>query len=626
MVKNIIYTIIILLILFTPFVYSEELYKGVISAKQIWFYGVMGLLLGITGIFLLFPKKPLTFRLNIIDIALLAFYIYLLIRAAFTPYTPLLYNTKFINYTLLTGMYFILKYILTEDKKQTILKILSLVLILTGLGEAFWGMLQLYGFLPSFHSHFKITGTFYNPAPYALYLAVIFPLSLDYVINSEKLKIKNSTESCKGLISYIRYCYQFLILNYSLFIYYLSLATVVAILLVLPATMIRASWLAAIAGSLVVLDYKYHFIWAIKQFLSSKLKRVIAVILVFVVIGMLGLGLYHLKKGSSIGKLLIWEVTLGKIAERPLFGYGVGRFEAEYNNWQAEYFQKHQAEMDGPKGMAAGNTKYAFNEFLEITAETGIVGLLVFGLLLVSPVYDKSNYCHLVYFKISAYLLGGYTSFCFCALISFPYYSLPTQILFFIILAMLSFISKNGTILSLPKIVTAVPLILFSALLIIKEKKMYKVYYALDEANLLYQNICYPESSQSLYKIFPFAYLNGEYLQLYGKVLLMENRHLESRYILEQAKKYNSDQTLYINIGDCYKSLRQYKESEKAYLIAMHMMPNKSYPMYLLSKLYLQTGNSVKAKNMAMKVLCKPIKIETQAIVEIRNEMEKIIY
>lgn len=88
------------------------------------------------------------------------------------------------------------------------------------------------------------------------------------------------------------------------------------------------------------------------------------------------------------------EVTLGKIAERPFFGQGIGRFEAECNNWQADYFKHHLREMDGPKGLAAGNTKYCFNEYLEIGSETGITGLLLllFVLFSVSPVWKIPDF------------------------------------------------------------------------------------------------------------------------------------------------------------------------------------------------------------------------------------------
>jgi hypothetical protein len=180
--------------------------------------------------------------------------------------------------------------------------------------------------------------------------------------------------------------------------------------------------------------------------------------------------LVHLAHSHSVGKLFIWEVTLGKIAEKPLFGYGVGRFEAEYNNWQAEYFQKYPMEMDGPKGMAAGNTKYAFNEFLEIATETGVVGLILFLVVIVSAflgVKKLISVCKYYYSKklngnlspkhsfiiqkqitfrynsmiinfSSQILIFFFSSFIIIMIISFPLYNIPILILFFLSLSLIS--------------------------------------------------------------------------------------------------------------------------------------------------------------------------------------------
>lgn len=40
-------------------------------------------------------------------------------------------------------------------------------LLLTGAIEALWGLAQLYGFTPSHHSRFELTGSFFNPGPYS---------------------------------------------------------------------------------------------------------------------------------------------------------------------------------------------------------------------------------------------------------------------------------------------------------------------------------------------------------------------------------------------------------------------------------------------------------------------------
>jgi hypothetical protein len=165
MMQRVAYIITFALILLTPFIYSDNLYNGVISAKQIWFYGTMALLIFLFGIDILFHRKRLSLSFNKTDIVLLAFYIYLFARSAFSLYTPLLYNTRFINYTLLSLLYFIVKSVIstetsahypgpsifTRNQRVSYIDLLSIGLMLTGLVQALWGMLQLYGLTRSFH-------------------------------------------------------------------------------------------------------------------------------------------------------------------------------------------------------------------------------------------------------------------------------------------------------------------------------------------------------------------------------------------------------------------------------------------------------------------------------------------
>ena len=54
MIKKTVYIILFRLIITTPFIYSYELYNGVVSAKQFWFYGAMALLMLATAISLAF--------------------------------------------------------------------------------------------------------------------------------------------------------------------------------------------------------------------------------------------------------------------------------------------------------------------------------------------------------------------------------------------------------------------------------------------------------------------------------------------------------------------------------------------------------------------------------------------
>lgn len=617
----------------------------------------------------LFNRTKLVLKLNNIDIALLMFYIYIFIRSVLTPYTPILYNTRFLNYSLLLIFYFIIKSIyagldlrkeksrLDDGKKKgeiiPFTSILVLVLISTGLVQAVWGLLQLYGITRSFHSGFKITGTFFNPAPYALYLAVIFPLALGNVLRMNKLEtISNNRMTAKGLITYMRntsvgeaHKVQMTIVVNKL-IYYISLITVFSIILVLPATMNRASWLGVIIGSLYVLSYRYNLLALAKLYLNSAIRKAIAVTLFALLIGLSGIALYQVKKGSSDGKLLIWEVTTGKIAKKPLFGYGVGRFEADYNNWQADYFKSHPGEMDGPKGMASGNTKYCFNEYLEMAAELGIIGLLLFiaviasvffgirkGILTTNNAPSTNDNLMTASHQLTqkATFIPSSISLLVMGLISFPFYSLPSLLISFLILTILSSNVKGDAVLArlivLPglrrfsKVASFSSLTSISVLLFFLVRQQYKSFAAFEEAEMLYQSGNYIEACSSFSENYSRMSYKGAYLQYYGKALSMNEEYSRSIEVLERSALYTSDEILYSTIGDTYKGLKRYSEAEKAYLHASFMVPHKLYPQYLLANLYYETGQNGKAYLAVKTVLNKKIKVESTATKEIIEAM-----
>jgi O-antigen polymerase len=669
--RTYLYYLLISLVLLTPFIHSENLYNGIISAKQIWFNGSMALLVLIFAFDQLFNRKKIFIKPNNIDIALLLFYIYIFIRATFTPYTPILYNTRFLNYSLLVIFYFLIKSIICgldlhkeksslDDgkKKREVIPfagILVLVLISTGLVQAVWGLLQLYGITRSFHSNFKITGTFFNPAPYALYLAAIFPLALGNMLEMNKLEtINDNRMTIQGLITYIRNtsfgeaCKVQMTFVVNKLSSYISLLTVISILLVLPATMNRASWLGVTIGSLFVFNYRYDLINRAKLFLHSTFRTLVAVVIITLLIGLSGVGLYHLKKGSSDGKLLIWEVTSRKIAEKPLFGYGVGRFEAEYNNWQSKYFKTHVEAMNGPKGMVAGNTKYCFNEYIEVTSELGVIGFFLFFIVLISVFKGiRNTKMEMILSQPKdlkvltneapinlTIISSSFISLLVCAFISFPFYSLPTQIVFFLQLAILSSYVKETKVhckllhfisLNWARVVTIFIFFSISILLLLLTNNKYKAYATWNEAELLYQNTNYYDACELFSESYNTMQYNGEYLQYYGKAMNMDGKYFQSIKILERAKYFNSDNVLYINLGDTYKTLERYSEAEVAYEHASSMIPHKLYPRYLLTNLYYETGQIMKAYKTAQELLNKEVKIESNATKEIRNAMSALI-
>jgi hypothetical protein len=67
------------------------------------------------------------------------------------------------------------------------------------------------------------------------------------------------------------------------------------------------------------------------------------------------------------------------------------------------------------------------------------------------------------------------------------------------------------------------------------------------------------------------------------------------------------------------------RHSEQSFKMAAHIVPNRLYPYYLLTKLYAQCGNTPMAIETARIVLQKEPKVHSPAIDEMREEVRKII-
>jgi tetratricopeptide (TPR) repeat protein len=565
-------------------------------------------------------RKKSSVSLDSIDYVLLAFFIWCLLRAFFTPYTPFIYNHKL---QILFGciiLHFFIKYsvkdelILKLNQKSSTVYFFVFLLLLSGLSQAIIGILQLYEILPNRNLLFKITGSFFNPTPYALYLSIVFPVALHF------------TFFCKLTDS------DFLLHRFAKYIAPVSLISIVTIL---PATMIRAAWIGAIVGSTVIFwfafkESKIKIPKSIINSFSNSTGRILYTLFFITAIIMYSSFIYKLKRDSTNGKIFIWELTIEKILKKPIFGYGLGRFEAEYNIWQSEYFQNNSNQLNERKGLLAGNTKYAFNDFLEMASEIGLVGLTLFILLIVVSISDlKKTSMHVSNdFVIDPNLISLLISFVSISFFSFPSYNIPVYFIFFFLTGILSaYTSKNRPIIITSRVIYTLSLVCFLGSYFFANEINKRIIANKNwlQADLAYKSDQYKKANFIYNKNLQLLRFEGLFLQHYGTSLQKDNKNEEAIQILLKASKLTSDYMLFCSLGDAYKSLKEYDKAIIYYSLASFMVPHKIYPEYLLAKLYNDCGQKEKAKEKAIKILEKENKAESYSAVAIKNEMRKIV-
>lgn len=499
---------------------------------------------------------------------------------------------------------------------------LLLVIIISGVIQAIYGNLQLLGYYSSNHSGFKLTGSFFNPGPYAGFLTTVWPLALGIYLFKEKVieqvhaQISSSSTLVNTLIGYV--------------FEYIPLLGIISIVLVIPATHSRGAWLAVLLSSLVLLEFRYHFI---KNTLEkiNKTKKVALIIFTFCVLFTGVFGIYHFKKGSADGRLFIWKVTSEIIKDSPITGVGFDRFKAHYMNYQADYFVKHG---ETTEALVADNTYYAFNEWLQFIVENGFVGFL-FLLMLILVIFKLRIHKKLRFsYLIMCSVLMSTSIF---AMVSYPLQIVPIKLILVVSLAILGTIDFiKHPIFSISSkykkyILRAGKLALF-ALGIITISKSLSYTRTLEQSFKTWQNALttyqysdYEGAIEEYKKGYPILKKDGDFLMNYGKALSMNMQNKQAVQILEEAKQHLNTTIIETALGDVYKGTKQYKKAEVAYQHAANMIPIRFYPEYLLAKLYDESDQKDKAIAMAKTILKKEIKIPSTAIKEIKAEMKNIL-
>lgn len=404
--------------------------------------------------------------------------------------------------------------------------------------ESSIGLLQFLGIYESQHTSFTMTGSFANPGPYGGLIAILLAILGTYVIQNRNAQ--KWYDKVLVVLSYI---------------------SCVLCVIVLPASMSRAAWLALGVAALV---------WGFKELRLAdwirKHKAFAAIASVIVIIVMIGV--FFLKKDSAIGRLHIWHMELRAIAEEPLTGHGKGTVLGVYGDTQAEYF----AEKERPEIITkvAGCPEYAFNEYLKIGVEYGIPAMMgiiaVLILLIVLLLKFRSPFAY------------GLIAFCVFAFFSYPLEAVRIK----------------------PDV----------------EKKWESIRY-LSTMEL------YEDSVEELAPLYDNLKDNYRFIYDYGYALHKCKRYQESNEILKEGAKISSDPMFYNIIGRNYEAMKEYDKARDAYIHAHNMVPCRIYPLVLLMEMYASIGDDKTAMKYGASALQAPYNERHRNMLLLRNRVQE---
>jgi len=595
------------------FIHADYLMDGWQTGKLFYFYAVSTGIIAFFSISFFFRKDRYNLKLNRIDLFVILFTAYCFFQVLFTD-TVYLSNAKIITLILLTLLYFIWK---NRFKSEKLLStgpyIILIAFVGAGLFQSAYGLGQLYGIFPVRPgSWFTLTGSFVNPDHFAGFVASILPFAFGlYYLNRGK---KHSF----GLLPIMAAC------------------MVVLSLLVLPATTIRGSWLAAAGGVLVIMACKHDWFSVIKSVTNTKFKQTGALIAIVLILAPIGFGLYAMKPDSAYGRLFIWQVALETVKENPFLGNGFDSYKTEHNNAQALFFASGDA--SDRQIMAAGNVEHAHNEYLQILSEIGIIGLLIFLGIVVSALQVKSekpgtstdapdlHSRDVIRITAKAALM----SLLILALFTFPFHILPTYINFFFILALLSPLdqSEKDFSLRIPAAAgkgIAIIGILVAVLLAKHTWSQYQAHKTWETAFALSRAQLFEPAIRTYESAYPDLKHNGKFLFTYGGVLTAAERFDEALPLLERSKQYYSNPSLFMALGQTYENLKEFEKAKLHYRHASNIMPHRLYPLYRLVRLKEKAGEQENAVQLASQIIRMEEKVPTTAAREIKEEMSDFI-
>ena len=506
-------------------------------------------------------------------------------------------------------------YILFRNIKTKYIIYLLLAFPVAGIIQIIYGIKnQANNFAPGY-GFTDITGIFYNPGIFGGFIAIAFIVTL---LLTAYLRCIIDSKFKNKLLLYLKLLFILVLLT---------------LLIQLIASNSRAAWCACLVG---VLYFVISYFGLRSRFLKLSLfKRGLFMMLTINLMCILLLGFYGLKKESADGRILIWKVSSDMIKDKPLFGHGANGFRANYMEYQAEYFKTHP---QSPFSYLAADNNYAFNEFIRIWVEQGIIGLSLSLILLYHLFFNKkdvrkNNEAILIKAPLITMLVFG--------LFSYPMevFQFNLMAVFFIAIMSTYSIKKKRIRLTgfnrlrrsgvtyanafMIGIISTCFIVVIGLIPVI-----YNYTTACKQWNIALKSFNEANTARSIGMLkasYPQLKNNGVFLSTYGKASNLSGRYSEAIPIFLRANIQLPSAANYIELGKSYKATGQFENAKNAWIKASYMVPAMFTPHYLTAKMDCQIGKTAEAQQIANNLLRKEVKIRSPTLNEMLVEMDSIV-
>ncbi|GEM_PF-596405 len=596
--------VLVLLLFYDRMMWSFQAPKNLFL--QIAVFGVL---------FLHFLKPRTNFRFGLLDSVVLFRLVFIVLLTVFWGNTDDLF-TRLDVLAYLTLFYFLVQLSFPTDGHgltDPAGKYFSW-LSLTGTLIAVYGIMQYFGmdiFYPRGYSYYesRVVGTFGNANTMGGFLAAVFPFAVYVTFLAANKKQKIFRVVC-------------------------SLLMITAIIL----TLSRGAWMAL---SVVLLIAGYFAARKRMGTLFAKRSyRVGTVVLVAGILLLLAWQVYQLNPSSARGRFFVWKISLKMIADHPLTGIGYGRYGTRYLDYQADYSDDPR---NAPDFDRAANIKQAHNEYLQVLAETGVIGFILFlsvfiiacrniADLVKAAGKDKKERA------LALALASSLTITALHSLVDSPLHTLPVNILFYFVLGLISFGTKSigrkyerlpertGIEFSFNNhwslALIAFGIFAWGSFDAVRKANGYiawrkgQDYVARGE---WYRGI---EEYEKATRILTGA---GELRFHLGAAYAYTRQPEKALACFKTAQATFNDKNLHITKGSALYQTGRYEEAEASFRTALRMYPKLLLPRLWLAEMYLNRGKVPDAVTELKTITTIQPKVITDEIRSIKKDAEKLL-
>ena len=555
------------MLLLSQFQVTDGLYGGIDTSNY------FALLLGAMVAIVCLVKVPKVLYRG--DAMVFVLFVYLLIHASLTH---AMQSREF----YLSLSYFALYAVFRVIRAMLLANYVSFAVMFGGIYQSCLVLGQLLGYGISNHLRFVVTGSFFNPGPCGIFLAGVFVLAV--------AMMKKGYRKVGINLMFVRYV--------------TACVTFGVTLVAMVPTMSRAGWIGALVG--VMLLYRGE----IAAWVNMRRRWVIGggIVGMIVVLTLF----YLLKKDSANGRLFIWQNTVSAYWKTPLFGVGIDGFERAFAGAQHDYFEKEKVlEQDNRHVEMAGVVESAFNEPLALFLLLGAVGGVLAAMVLFFKLQRLTAYsCVAVALLVASFF-------------SYTFYIPSIAIVFLFAVAQLPDRRvRGGRYVNVLMFGIMGIVVLFFDFREFGRREAYRkwknnaVYYTWED----YQSVV-----EEYGKLYPVLKNDFKFLFEYGHSLHKVGRYEESNIVLKRGARHSADPMFWNIAGNNYLALKQYDQGMTAYLRAYYTCPNRVYPLYLLTKLEAERGDTTMMNYYGHILLGKRPKVPSLAVAEMKFEIRKML-